>query len=99
MQQKGGMRRGGRRQGGIAAYSTDIAAAWQLVDALAATHALRLTYGIWRENGEKQVGWRADFGPFGASSKTCETAPHAVCLAALLATLPESATLENQPAS
>ena len=73
-------------------YSTDIAATWQLVEQLnPRQHALRLTYGIWRENGEKQVGWRADFGPFGASSKTCETAPHAICLAAL-------ALSENGPA-
>jgi hypothetical protein len=65
-------------------YSTDIAAAWEVVEKV---------YGVWNI-GSMSTGWRAQlFTPQGSfcNKMTVEdaaTAPHAICLAALKATEP-----------
>ncbi len=65
------------------AYSTDIAAAWQVVDKL---HAL----SFYLEVGS--AGWMARFANISATEASAATAPLAICLAALKAvgvTVPE----------
>lgn len=60
-------------------YSTDIAAAWEVVERLAEYHGNKcdLDYGEFLEGL-----WTVRFG-FGNDSCSAETAPHAICLAAL----------------
>lgn len=66
-------------------YSTDIAAAWQVVDKLKATQGFALSYrGI--EN--TPVSWGADFCNSG--EVLAATAPLAICLAALKAITEET---------
>ena len=76
-------------------YSADIAAAWETVEAMAAKHStLKLFSPGARMNDEHDVHatrWAARFyswgPPWGPSGPTCEgeSAPHAICLAALKA--------------
>ncbi|MDP9315132.1 MAG: hypothetical protein M3R24_30430, partial [Chloroflexota bacterium] len=62
----------------IPQYSTDIAAAWEVVEKLIHLDPLVAIWGY--EDGS--IGWYCDFE---GSKAHARTAPHAVCLAALKA--------------
>lgn len=61
-------------------YSTDIAAAWEVVDKIAPLDDFRLAF----RNGE----WFAEFSSMINQFAQAGTAPHAICLAALKAVSP-----------
>ncbi len=62
-------------------YSTDIAAAWEVVEKFQAEDFdVRVGFCRWRDDG--RVGWLAWVGKADALA---DTAPHAICLAALKA--------------
>lgn len=73
------------------AYSTDIAAAWQVVERLTARgHSLGIKHEPLSQIAhlppspdDRVVPWKCWFN--NASSQWVETAPHAICLAALAA--------------
>lgn len=69
-----------------APYSTDIAAAWEVVEKMGNWHGF--DFAIWKkEVGEWRAGWFEDGweGLEGRADATAESAPHAICLAALKA--------------
>ena len=74
------------------AYSTDIAAAWEVVEHMQRTH-WRCAFSLFGpdEEGPWTKCWRACFSKKWAVSPdsddiiVCDTAPHAICLAALKA--------------
>jgi hypothetical protein len=71
--------------GGFPRYSTDIAAAWEVVEKLTADHEFRFQadyYGPFVQfirYAEDKNGDHPDY------SSSADTAPHAICLAALKA--------------
>ncbi len=62
-------------------YSTDIATAWEVVDAIRYNHGGGCL-GLYR-NGDET--WWASFNGEDAPGETGESAPHAICMAALAA--------------
>lgn len=67
---------------GLKSYSTDIAAAWEVVDKIANhwsnVSLLRADDGSWHVCSDPEMS-------FGSSGAEAPTAPHAICLAALKA--------------
>lgn len=78
-------------------FSTDIAAAWRLVERLTPTFTLRRVDWAMRDRGDGVTymqenayhnGWWAVATEEGGEYSFAETAPHAICLAALKAVAP-----------
>lgn len=70
--------------GDCPAYSTDIAAAWQVVEKLSEQHGVTLYRFADEPIGETEI-WHCRFIPMAAYSVTASTAPLAICQAALRA--------------
>ena len=73
----------------LAHYSTDIAAAWAVVENIKSLHPddreeLTFAMNYYPEDKIWRFGWES-YGEFGQFSGDAETAPHAICLAALAA--------------
>jgi hypothetical protein len=70
-------------------YSTDIAAAWQVVEKIKAQikpgRKERRDFTVMFVDGEWLVGWSLEFGGGMEGMSAAATAPHAICLAALKA--------------
>lgn len=69
-------------------YSTDIAAAWEVVKKMHVDgECISLIYRVGDRPPHNTWGWVAEFRHISAQS-VADTAPHAICIAAVLATLP-----------
>lgn len=69
-------------------FSTDIAAAWTVVEHLTASTGGLIGYGFQLTDCRPGLGWLADFqAPTRGNRGPGETAPLAICRAALLTTL------------
>lgn len=67
----------------IPKYSTDVAAAWQVVEKMSGTFHFFID-GKWRGQLDGKISWRCKFKPaLDVPFVYGETAPHAICLAAL----------------
>ena len=66
-------------------YSTDISAAWEVVNKLSGGFYFSID-GQWRSQLTGKISWRSRFKPsLDAPYISGDTAPHAICLAALKA--------------
>lgn len=71
-----------RMDANLKSYSTDIAAAWEVVEKLAENGKLLELYA---GGGPKGASWTATFFDGSSGNEYADTAPHAICLAALKA--------------
>lgn len=65
-------------------YSTDIAAAWEVVERSRKTHSFTVS-SEWEHSWHCEVKWHLEDNTQGDSWAQADAAPHAICLAALKA--------------